>query len=203
MFAQVVQGRTSDPQAVRTSVDRWVEELAPGASGWLGTTAGVTEDGQLVVVARFESEEAARRNAARPEQDAFWRETGALLDGERTVLDSTEVDVETVGDPDRAGFVQVVQGRTTDPARARRLMQERPLEAMKEFRPEILGFLLIGHDEGRWTQVVYFASEAEARQGERREPPPEWRATMQELMGLSVGEPTFLDLRDPVLVSPR
>ena len=61
--------------------------------------------------------------------------------------------------------------------------------------------MLIGHDEGRWTQVIYFTSEAEARESERREPPPEFRAMMDELMAISVGEPTFLDLRTPILLS--
>ena len=35
MFAQVIQGRTSDENAVRAASDRWMEELAPGAVGWL------------------------------------------------------------------------------------------------------------------------------------------------------------------------
>ena len=47
---------------------------------------------------------------------------------------------------------------------------------------------MIGHEDGRWTQVIYFTSEAEAREGERKEPPPEWQATMEELTKLSVGE---------------
>jgi hypothetical protein len=203
MFAQVIQGRTSDPEVVQAVTDRWLHELAPEAIGWLGTTAGATDDGHLVVVARFESADAAARNSARPEQDRFWQETRRLLDAEPTVLDSSDVTVETVGDPDRAGFVQVMQGRTADPARVRELMAHFPLDAMKEFRPDILGSVMINHAEGRWTQVLYFTSEAEAREGERKETPPQWQATMAEMMELEVGEPAFLDLRRPVLHSPR
>src|SRR4051812_43357821 len=75
MFAQVIQGRTSDPEAVRAATDRWMKDLAPGAIGWLGSTAGVTDDGQAVLVVRFESAEAAQQNAAWPEQDSFWQDT--------------------------------------------------------------------------------------------------------------------------------
>jgi hypothetical protein len=180
-----------------------MRDLAPGADGWLGSTAGVTDDGQVVLVVRFESAEAARRNSERPEQGLFWEGTRRLFDGDPTFLDSEHVTVETVGDPDQAGFVQVMQGRGTDPARARELMAQVPLEAMKDFRPDILGTLMIEHDEGRWTQVIYFTSEAEAREGERNQPPPEWQRTLEELMKLSVGEPTFLDLRQPLMTSPR
>jgi hypothetical protein len=203
MFAQVIQGRTSNPEAVPAATDGWMKDLAPGAVGWLGTTAGVTDDGQVVLVVRFESAEAAERNAARPEQDRFWQETRRLFDDEPTFLESTDVTVETVGDPDRAGFVQVMQGQSSDPARVRELMAQFPLEAMKDFRPDILGSVLIRHDGGRWTQVLYFTSEAEAREGERRQAPPEWQATMEELMKLEVGGPVFLDLRRPLLTAPR
>jgi hypothetical protein len=203
VFAQVIRGTTTDREAVRVAAEQWLRDLAPGAAGWLGSTVGVTDDGRVVAVARFESAEAAERNSGRPEQGRWWEETSHLFGDEPVFMDSTDVDVETVGDPDRAGFVQVVQGRTTDPARARALMASVPLETMKEHRPDILGTLLITHDDGWWTQVVYFTSEAEAREHERREPPPEWRATLQELMGLNDGEVDYLDLRDPVLHAPR
>ena len=53
--------------------------------GWLdrllGGTAGVTEDGRFIAVVRFESEEDARRNRDRPEQDRWWSETAKLFDG--------------------------------------------------------------------------------------------------------------------------
>ncbi|MGH8826627.1 MAG: hypothetical protein ACRDVZ_03295, partial [Jiangellaceae bacterium] len=84
MFVQVIQGRVSDEGQVRTAFDRWVDDLAPGATGWLGSTAGVTEDGRFVALVRFESEEAARRNSDRPEQGAWWAETSQLFIGEAT-----------------------------------------------------------------------------------------------------------------------
>ena len=51
--------------------------------------------------------------------------------------------------------------------------------------------------------VIYFTSEAEAREGERKEPPPEMQAQMEEMNKLSIGETDFFDLKRPVIVSPR
>jgi hypothetical protein len=71
------------------------------------------------------------------------------------------------------------------------------------FRPDILGSLGIGHENGEYTAVLYFTSEAEAREGERKEAPPELQQQMEEMGKLEVGEPTFLDLGTPWLYSPR
>jgi hypothetical protein len=202
MFAQVIQGRTPDAQALRSAIDRWTRELAPGSVGWLGSTGGVTDDGSFVVVARFESADAAARNSDRPEQTAWWADTQRQLDGEVSFHDSENVTVDTPGDPDRAGFVQVMRGRVTDPQRAGELMSRIPSEAMAAYRPEILGSMSIAHPDGEWTQVIYFTSEADAREGERKETPPEMQAVMEEMMTISTGPPTFFDLREPMLQSP-
>lgn len=202
MFVQVIEGRTSDPAAVKAAMDRWMEELAPGATGWLGSTGGVTADGRLIALVRFESAEAAQRNSDRPEQGAWWGETAKLLDGEATFRDSSQVMVDTHGDPDAAGFVQVMQGGSTDPERAWKLMEEDDTD-WSSFRPEIIGSLSVGHDDGRWTMANYFTSEAEAREGEQKELPPELQAQMTELMSLSSGEQVFYDLTEPWLSSPR
>jgi hypothetical protein len=201
MFVQVIQGRVADPARVKAALDRWAEELAPGAEGWLGTTAGVTEDGRFVAAARFESEEAARRNSDRPEQDRWWAETSRLFDGEPSFLDSSDVDVDTNGDPATATFVQVMQGRTSDPERARRLMADDSTD-WSAFRPDMLGSVAAGHDGGAYTMVMWFTSEAEAREGERKEPPPELKAQMDEMGSLGVGEPEFFDLKDPWMYAP-
>jgi hypothetical protein len=50
--------------------------------------------------------------------------------------------------------------------------------------------------------VSYFSSEAEAREGEKKEPPPELQAQMEELMSLSTGEPEYLDITEPWYYSP-
>src|SRR3954454_17501872 len=114
MFVQVIQGHVDDAAPLRAAMEQWVRDVSPGAIGWLGSTGGVTEDGRFIVLARFESEDAARRNSERPEQDRWWSETARLLDGDATFRDSTDVTVDLSGDPDRAGFVQVMQGRSMD-----------------------------------------------------------------------------------------
>jgi hypothetical protein len=73
---------------------------------------------------------------------------------------------------------------------------------MAAYRPDVLGSVMIGHADGAWTQVIYFTSESDAREGERRDPPAELRDAMAEMGELSVGETTFHDLREPRLQSP-
>jgi len=51
--------------------------------------------------------------------------------------------------------------------------------------------------------INYFSSEAEAREGEKKEMPQELAAAMEEMQSLAVGEPEFLDLRTPWLDSPN
>lgn len=202
MFMQVIQGRTSDAGALRSAFDDWYENLSPGADGWLGATSGVTADGRFISLVRFESEDAARRNSDRPEQGQWWARTAALLDGEATFHDSTRVDVDMVGDPDTAGFVQVIQGRTSDPERARQLMGLDSTD-MRQLRPDILGSVTAEYGDGGFTTAIYFTSEQEAREGERREMPPQLKAEMDEMMSLTVEPPEFFDLQEPWLVSPR
>jgi hypothetical protein len=201
MFAQVIQGRTSDAEGVRAALDRWLAELRPGSIGWLGSTAGITDDGTVIVVARFESADAAERNGQRPEQGRWWEETSRLFDGDVSFRDSEDLTVELPGDPDGAGFVQVMQGRVTDAARAKEVMARIPADVMAAYRPDVLGSVVINHEDGAWTQLIYFTSEADAREGERKELPRDFQNAMEEMGKLSAGETTFLDLREPLLQS--
>ena len=201
MFVQVIQGQVSDPARMRAQLDKWLAEVAPSAPGWLGSTSGVTEDGRLVALARFESAEAAQQNSDRPEQGAWWEETSTLFTDEPVFHDSTTVDVDTPGDPSQAGFVQVMQGRSSDPDRARELMASDPTD-WATYRPDILGTVTANHEGGAWTMAIYFSSEEAAREGEKKEPPPEMEAMMKEMEALTIGEPVFFDLKDPWLHAP-
>ena len=201
MFVQVIRGRVSGPEQVHAALDRWSGQLAAGALGWLGSTAGVTGDGHFVALARFESQEAARRNSDRPEQGQWWTETSKLFTGEVTFRDSSEVTVDVHGDADKAGFVQVMEGRVSDLERARALMAQDPDE-MAAFRPDVIGSVTVGHEGGAYTLAFYFTSEQAARDGERKELPPRLKAQMEEMNQLSIGEPEFLDLKQPWLYSP-
>ncbi len=201
MFVQIIEGQVDDPSTIQAALDRWVSDLAGGSIGWLGSTAGVTDDGTFLIVARFEDEESARENSDRPEQDQWWSETSRLFRGEPSFTESNEVETDLMGDPDQAGFVQIIRGRTADPDRVRELMRT-DVEDFGDYRPDVLGTLTAASEGGVLTTVVYFTSEEEARAGERKEPPAEMMAAMQEVQQLSVGEPEYFDLRDPWLVSP-
>jgi hypothetical protein len=203
MFVQVIQGHVDDPAQLREQLDTWVRDVAPGAIGWLGSTSGVTEDGRAIAIARFESEEAAQQNSARPEQDHWWSHMAAQFKDEPTFAESSDIMLDLPGDPDRAGFVQVMrgQGREEDSAKAREIMGRNP-ERWREARPEILGQVSIAHPGGAWTMVIYFTSEADARAGEQKELPPELAAEMEEMNSMMTSQPEFFDLKDPWIESP-
>ena len=201
MFVQVIQGQVSDAEQVHAAFDRWAQELAPSAEGWLGSTAGVTDDGTLVAIARFDSEAAARRNSSRPEQDRWWSETSKLFTKGATFHDSSDVMVDTPRDPSDAHFVQVIQGRATDPARARELMAE-DSGKWADYRPDMLGSVEADYEGNAYTVALYFTNEAEAREGEQKEAPPEFRERMAEMEKLNAEPPKFFDLKQPWLYSP-
>jgi hypothetical protein len=202
MFIQIIQGRVSDEAEVRAAMDRWIEQEAPGATGWLGSTAGVSEDGTFIALARFESEEAAHRNSNRPEQHQWWMETAKLFSGEVTFLDCPKVVSYGRGGSDDAGFVQVIQGRVRDIERMQALGEQFDA-AGGDFRPDVIGGMVALHSDGGYTNAVYFTSEQDARDGEKQEPPAALQALMEEQMSLHVGTPTFINLQDPWLTSPR
>ena len=198
MFIQVITGTTTDPEGLRRQGERWDEELRPGAAGWLGSTGGVTEDGRFVIAVRFESEDAARRNSGREEQGAWWADTQKYLENV-AFHDSAEINV--MGEPsDKAGFVQVMRGRVTDKGKWAEIMG-RMAEfegAMRDLRPDVIGDVTVVHSDGSFTDVIYFTSEADARQGEAKPMPAELQALFEEFMAAgSVDD--YLDLKEPWL----
>jgi hypothetical protein len=202
MFVQIIQGElAADRGELKEALDRWERELGPTAEGWLGTTAGVTDDGTSFALVRFESAEAARRNSERHEQHQWWTETSKLFGGEVVFHDCSEVDLMMGGGSDDAGFVQVVQGRIRDLEGLREYLRGMDEQAMRNFRPDIIGSVTAHHPDGGFTEAVYFTSEAEAREGERKEPPQEMRDEMEKMMSFYEGEWTYLDLREPWLSS--
>jgi len=200
MFIQVIQGKVADAARLQSQMDRWVEELQPGATGWLGSTGGVTDDGTYVCTVRFDSEEAARRNSERPEQGAWWAETTTCFDGPVSFVDCPDVSEWLQGGSDSAGFVQVMEGHTRDAKRMRDLL-ERYGEEIHRLRPEIIGATIALHGDGAYVETVYFTSEEQARQGESMAPPEEMADLMAEEQRL-MGDVTYLDLHRPWLLSP-
>src|SRR5918995_5204615 len=126
MFAQMFTGKVTDAEAVRAAFEGWPAAVGRDAKGWLGSTAGITDDGQLVALARFESEEAARANSERPEQGQWWESLASHLDGDAPFFDSSEVDEDVVADPDTAGVVPGMGGRGRGRARAREVGRAHP-----------------------------------------------------------------------------
>jgi nucleoid-associated protein YgaU len=202
MFVQVIQGRAKDAAGLRKQFDRWSSELKPGATGWLGSTAGVSDDGEFIALARFESEEAARRNSDRPEQGQWWAETEKFFEGDVMFHDCPRVETFLKGGSDDAGFVQIIQGHVSDIDEAIRLTRQLD-ESLPKVRGDVIGGTTAYNPNGRYTEAVYFTSEAEARDGERKMgESEESQARLKEMEAVSVEEPKYIDLRDPWLLSP-
>jgi hypothetical protein len=197
MFVQVIEGRVADREGLRRQLDRWMSELRPGAEGFLGSTAGVTDDDTGIVFARFESAAAAKANSERPEQGQWWAETEKCFDRAVTFTDSEDVETFLAGGSNDAGFVQVMKGSGTDRERLHTL-DRRFEEHASSFRPDLIGGLRVWTGRDSYIEVAYFTSEAEAREGEAKEPPPELADQMREFEDL-MANVEFLDLRDPWL----
>jgi hypothetical protein len=200
MFVQVIQAKVKDEDGLRAALDSWQEELQPGAPGWLGTTAGVTDDGRFIALARFDSAASAEANSNRPEQGEWFERVAQNFDGEPDFLNCENVIEWLGGGSDDAGFVQVMRGQSDDIARVNDLMTRHD-DVVQQGRPDILGGLMVHADDGRYVQAIYFRSEDEARSGEATEPPEEVRAEMEEGWKL-MGDITYFDLKDPILRSP-
>jgi hypothetical protein len=195
MFIQVLQGRCTDADRLRKQMDLWDETIAGGADGFLGSTGGVTDDGTAVAVVRFESRAHAEANSARPEQDAWWRETATCFDGEPSFADYDDAVAWLGGGSNDAGFVQVMRGKAAD-ADAFRAFSQQPMDGLSQMRPEIIGGTTAIADDGDFTQTIYFTSEAAAREGEQKPMPADVEAELQKAMGDMSGT-AFYDLRNP------
>lgn len=199
MFVQVMEGRVTDVEGLRAQLERWRADLAPGATGYLGATAGVTGDGNVIALVRFESEEAARANSDRPEQGEWWTATSGLYDGDVTFTDCPDVDTFGAGGSDDAGFVQVIKGRA-DRAALASIAAETD-EILQRTRPDVLGGVVAWPGDGTFIQTVYFTSEAEARANEKREPATDEEREAWERMNSLMQMDAFIDISDPWLYS--
>ena len=195
MFIQVMQGKTSQRDQLRTLAESWRDEGGDGAVGYLGGTYGVTDGGDFLGVVRFTSREDAMANSARPETGAFAQRMAALMDGPVAFHDCGDVTTFLDGGSDEAGFVQVISGHLDDPTRAKEMLAD--TGDLREMRPEIIGGTFAISDDGNYFQTVYFTDEASARKGEQTEPPEEVRAELESMMAGA----TFYDLTTPWFTS--
>jgi len=194
MFVQIIEGRTNDADGIKRQGDRWQTEVGPGAAGFLGVTSGVTADGRAIAIARFESEELARANSARPEQSAWWAEMEKYYDGEVTFTESTDVQEFLGGGSNDAHFVQIMKSTGVDRDRMGRLDEQ--FEKFAGLRPDLIGSFRVWTGADRCIEANYFTSEADARAGEQQELPAEVQALMSEFQDL-MQNTEFLDLSDP------
>ena len=195
MFVQVIKGRTTDPAGLRRQLEQWRTDLKPGAVGFEGSTVGIANDGTFIALARFADAGAAQRNADRPEQGAWWQETEKYFDGTPTFRESTDTTTLFDGGSNDAGFVQVMEGTVRDRAKAEATETPELLQQLRAARPDLIGGLRVWFDDDSYVEAAYFTSEADARKGEQS---PDFSGQQDEYVEL-FGEPTFIDLPDPLL----
>lgn len=186
MFVQMVLGRVADAADVRRQWDRWATDLAPGTAGFVGATGGVTTDGRAVLVARFESEHAARV-------------TGALADVPE-LLETADVTLHGGRGWESARFVQVMRARVRDRRRFEAIEGELTPQFM-QLRPDLLAAYRAWLPDGCVAAIDYFTSEAEARAGEQKEMPDVLGERFREWMSL-LDDVEWFDLADPWTATP-
>lgn len=191
MFIQIIQGKCTRQDELRALAETWRQEVGSQSSGWLGGTYGFTDDDMFVGIVRFETREQAMANSNRPEQTAWSEKMRALMDGPVEFHDCDDVTLMMDGGSDEAGFVQVIRGKVDEPDRLKQLLAD--TTNLHEMRPEILGGSLALEDDGTFTETVFFTDEASAREGERKEPPPEVREVLDPILRNA----QFYDLHHP------
>ncbi len=97
------------------------------------------------------------------------RDGEVLLAGDVSFTDSEDVETFLDGGSNDAGFVQIMRGSADrDQLHALDAGFE---EVAGDWRPDIIGGVRVWTGPDRYTEANYFTSEAEAREGEKKEPP--------------------------------
>lgn len=196
MFVQIIEGQTSDPDALMAAGEAWQAEVRDGAIGYLGVTSGVGEGGKAFTIVRFQDEASARANSERPEQSAWFEEhLATAYSSPPTFTESSDVSEFMGGGSNDAGFVQVMKISGVDRQKLEELDQT--FEKFAGERPDIIGGLRAWTGSDSCIDVMYFTSEAEARKGESAEVPEELQKVMAEFGAMAQTE--FIDLPNPQL----
>jgi hypothetical protein len=198
VFAQVIEGRSTDEAGLRQLVDYWDTEVKPGAFGFLGTTAGVSTDGTAVVFMRFVDEAAVVANNARPEQVAWWQEMTDVFEHPPTLHESGDIALLLADGSDDADFVQVIRAATPDRAKIDELMTTERIAAVQQSRPDLIGSIRVWLADGSFIEAAYFTSESAARDAEQSDDYEDAEAPFAE----AYGPITFVDLPEPLFQSP-
>ena len=161
MFVQVVRGVVADPAATFARLDHWLEHLAPTAQGWLGTTAGISQDRELVSFVRFASVADARRSSDRVEQGQWWAESMLLFTGDVSFDNYDGIALFGDGGSDAAGMVEVLRGRVRRGASGPDIAERLARQAMDRGRDVgLIGGLVGAREDGGFTQAAYFCRSA-------------------------------------------
>ena len=195
MFVQIIEGTTSNPDALMAAGDAWQENVRPKAIGYLGVTAGVGAGGKAFTIVRFQDEASARANSELPEQGAwFEKHLATAYDSPPTFTESSDTDEFMGGGTNDAGFVQVMKSKGVDRAEIERM--DKIFEKHAGARTDILGGLRAWTGPDSCVDVMYFTSEADARKGEQADMPDEIKEAMASFGEMDV---EFLDLPNPQL----
>ncbi|MEO3785078.1 hypothetical protein ABGB12_17235 [Actinocorallia sp. B10E7] len=204
MFLQIIQAPAGDADALRAASYRWADKLGSTSVGWLGCTGGVTEEGVFFTAERFESEQKMWVESGRPGRRRWFSEIRAALTGDPVFTNCREVEV-FAPDPtaiDKAGLVQIVQGRVRDAALMRTLMRSMEKE-MFLHRQDMLGSTLAFHPDDGYTHLLYFTSEDDVADAELRETPPRIKSVMDAVYELNITMPSYHVLTSPWMHSRR
>ena len=197
MFVQVIEGTTTEEAALRQLLERWDAEVKPGATGFLGTTAGVSDDGTAVLFMRFVDEPAAVANRQRPEQEAWWQHLRELFEPPPTLSESSDVVLLLAGGSDDADFVQVIKATSPDRARVDELMTPERIATVQRSRPDLIGSIRVWLADGSFIEAAYFTNEVNARDAEQSDDYEEAEAPFAD----AYGPMTFIDIPAPILRS--
>ena len=197
MFVLTVEARTTTPDALRQDVFRWPADVGSSATGWLGNTAGVSADGDFVMMLRFQSEEASLITSDLPEYGRWWEVCARHLATKPTFLPSTNVIGILSGGSDEAAAVQITRGRA---ALSRIRGSVRQLESIAPDAPaELIGGIVAWHEDDRFTEALYFTSQAPARLQVRATTPLGRFIAAHET---TITDASVIELQEPWLVSP-
>jgi hypothetical protein len=200
VFIRILRGQVFDGGLTRADLARWQRELSAGAPGWRRLTAGVGDQGELVLALRYDSEAAAGRDRERPELAAWQASVRGSLVAPGQWLDCPVVHTMKDGDAAPAGFVRVVQGRLADPVRLAAMRAEVE-HTLRRRAPHVLGVTVAEHADGiGFTELTYLTSERESRAADRQMP-----VEMAVQLGTVRSYTEALEeveLRQPLLASP-
>lgn len=195
MFVLEVDARTARPEAVRERVLAWPAEVGVHATGWLGSTGGVSPDGHFLLLMRFASQEAAWITSDLPSNQRWWEACRGSLETEPAFQESTEVIGILRGGSDDAAAVVVTRGAAS-PLRMRENL--RRLESLTaDERAGLIGGIVAWHGGERFTEILYASARPEELRRLSAEPTPLGRF----MADVSTGAQE-IDLDDPWLLSP-